>query len=49
MVRTVLGIVLFLSTGLLATSQDIDSQGSPTIRLNLPPDISSNSVQINYS
>jgi hypothetical protein len=48
MVRTVLGIVLFLSTRLLATSQDIDSQGSPTIRLNLPPDIPSKSVHINY-
>ena len=47
-VRTMLGIVLFLSAGLLATSQDIDSQGSPTIRLNLPPDIPSNSVHINY-
>ncbi|HEY6491210.1 MAG: hypothetical protein WCC26_17515 [Terracidiphilus sp.] len=43
-----LGIVLFLSTGLLATSQDIESQGSPTIRLSLPPDIPSNSVHINY-
>jgi hypothetical protein len=48
MVRTMLGIVLFLSTGLLATSQDIDSQGSPTIRLILPPDIPSNSFNINY-
>jgi hypothetical protein len=44
----VLGIVLFLSTGLLATSQDIDSQGSPTIRLDLPPDVPSNSLHINY-
>jgi hypothetical protein len=33
----VLGIVAFLSTGLLAISQDIDSQGFPTIHLNLPP------------
>lgn len=48
MVRIVLGIVLFLSTGFLATSQSIDSQGSPTIRLNLPQDIRSNSVYINY-
>ncbi len=48
MVRTVFGIVLFLSTGLLAISQAIDSQGSPTIRLYLPPGIPSNSVQINY-
>jgi hypothetical protein len=48
MVRTVLGIALFLSTGLLATSQDIDSQGSPTIRLNLPQDIPSDTIDINY-
>jgi hypothetical protein len=48
MVRTVLGIVLFLSTGLLAACQDIDSQGSPRIRLNLPQNVPSNSVHINY-
>lgn len=48
MVRTVLGIVVFLSTGLLAISQNIDFQGFPTIHLDLSPDIPSNSIHINY-
>lgn len=48
MVRTVLVIGLFLRAGLLATSQDIDFQGSPTIRLDLPQDIPSKRVQIFY-
>ena len=56
MMRIVLGLVLFLTTGLLATSQDINSAGNqdtdsqkyPTIRLNLPADVPSNSVHIFY-
>ena len=48
MLRIVVGIVLFLSAGVLATSQDFDPQRAPTIRLNLPPDILSNNVHINY-
>ncbi|HEV2400181.1 MAG TPA: hypothetical protein VGS27_24800 [Candidatus Sulfotelmatobacter sp.] len=48
MVRNGLGIVLFLSTGLFATSQDTYSQESPTVRVDLPPGISPNDVHINY-
>ena len=46
MARTVFGIILLLSAGLLATGQD--SQGSPAIRLELPSGMPSDSFQISY-
>ncbi len=48
MVRILLGIVFFLSAGLVGTGQDISPQPSPAIHLDFPPGIPSNSVQISY-
>ncbi|MFP5235154.1 MAG: hypothetical protein ACLGSD_04575 [Acidobacteriota bacterium] len=48
MLRTALGIVLCLSSGPFAASQHIDSARPPTIRLNLPQGIPSDTIHIDY-